>query len=463
VELAGLGSFARGHRLHHLAQDRAVGFGREVHEFQRLVREFGGKIEELAGAGVREDHPLAFEDEHRIGQQLDELAVAVFAVDERTLGPLALADVPQDGQGRRPLVVEDGFALGLDVDHRAVKPDRLLLHLGCGDARGHAFHTLVHEGPEVGMDPVAQGRREEIAHGRGAHEAQIGWIHQDQPTLLADCHRVGRSVDELAITFFAFLERLFGDHRLRHHADEGAQGGFAVELHPMRIEFHQAHLAIQPAEAQDLGFHRGAGFEPRGSCGHRLPVIGKDEVLDRAREKVVGAFSAREFNEGAIHEQRASVAVDENAVRGILDEAPVPRLAVAQRGLGRLPLGDVGGENDVGPSAARVEGRGADLGLGSCAVAADKPHLHGGIRFAALEAGNPFLRGGKELGVEELVVGLADDLGAVTGPDEVQKGLVAPREPLVHRDRSREGRGLEHVEQPDAVEDFLPVQRIHLT
>jgi hypothetical protein len=167
----------------------------------RLQREVGG---------VRVDHPHPLvANHHHVGRDIEDRAVLLLAHAQRMLGTLALGDVARHVQHVRPAVVGHRHAVHLGLVRRAVTTACLELEaqvLAGQHAAVLALPALVFRRGDGQHAARAQRLGPRVA----AHRRVRGIDVDDLEVGVAQHHRVGRRVEDLAVAAFAVAQRLLG-------------------------------------------------------------------------------------------------------------------------------------------------------------------------------------------------------------------------------------------------------------
>ena len=302
----------------------------------------------------------------------------------------------------------------LDVDEeRLARPQDPLDQAPAGLARHRRRPAaLVHEvrkGEQVRLR-VVQGDRE------AAHVEQLGQGLADAAVQLGGTLRGALELRQPVERRLQLLVAL----ALGHVADHDLNGRLVVEA-----EGDGAHLGVQDAAvaAQELLLHErqraALGDAPGGqqlahALGHHRPRVGVHELHHRATGHLVGPVVAEQTRARAVAVGQPARAVDRDRVRRQLDQPAVALLALAQRVLGPLALGDVAHHADDADDLARrgpprrVVRDHPGVAAGRLHVHRDVGRVHGlaGERLAQQRLDSERARLG-----EELRGALADDVG----------------------------------------------------
>ena len=323
------------------------------------LRLHGGRLERLVARGGELEDGLGALDEEADrqpdrGQQLAQLLVGLVelaAVElDRAEAVLAGADRQADGAGE-PRGGDRDRAVGGGARHQRLGPHRVA-------GVGHA-HRQVLERERRGARRGQLALERAVAPGRGG--LQLAALVVGQP------QRADLPAEVAAERLEQQRRRLLDGRRLREHArrvvagaqqllaagllgdvlelDEelggpalGVGQGGRVDEHPARLAAVREQPALRLVRADLAGQH--ALEQPLA----RRPLLGVDGVGERQPEQLLLA-AAGQVAERGVDLAEAPVGADHrHPGRRVLERADEALLRLAQRGLGVLALGDVGGD-----------------------------------------------------------------------------------------------------------------------
>ncbi len=178
--------------------DRRVHLGREeLVERAADQRPRLGDAEQPGGRSVGEHEAILFDEDHRIGAELDQGPVALLRLLEGAGRAPALADVAQDRDHETPPVLLHGARRALDVDDPSIAPAELRFHRRQRAASGEQdAQPRSRPWTQLGEQELERGTADEVFRFGHTVEPRGAAVGDDDPLAVEQQHRVGQEIDQ---------------------------------------------------------------------------------------------------------------------------------------------------------------------------------------------------------------------------------------------------------------------------